>query len=157
MNTVIIHQIYRLFEPLCGSSVAPLWLYIGSHECQHTAAKGSVKSKDRGCVAYVLKTGFGTQQGDLIRTILSTQSNVTCLVYVFLSFCSSMFLAHGLHALLLISMFLVLSLSIYSYLLTHVGVAKQQRKLGVYPFSSFLCNSSFILRFYQRSIHLESS
>ncbi|KAJ0412216.1 hypothetical protein ATCC90586_005829 [Pythium insidiosum] len=56
-------------------------LYGGTKIMQHTLEPGSQCSlpsaPDKGCVAMVLRTGFGTTQGSLVRTILHSSQRVT--------------------------------------------------------------------------------
>jgi cation-transporting ATPase 13A1 len=57
-------------------------LYGGTRVLQHTCSTTSKRIKipsppDNGCIAYVLRTGFGTTQGSLMRTILYSSQRVT--------------------------------------------------------------------------------
>lgn len=60
-------------------------LYGGTKVLQHVAADASVSVSakrvplppDQGCVAFVLRTGFGTTQGSLVRTIIYSSQRVT--------------------------------------------------------------------------------
>ncbi|KAH7434487.1 hypothetical protein KP509_06G019400 [Ceratopteris richardii] len=53
-------------------------LFGGTKILQHSADKnGHLKTPDGGCLAVVLRTGFGTSQGKLMRTILFSTERVT--------------------------------------------------------------------------------
>ncbi|CAM6077612.1 unnamed protein product [Sphagnum tenellum] len=53
-------------------------LFGGTKILQHTGDKsGPLKTPDGGCLAVVLRTGFGTSQGKLMRTILFSTERVT--------------------------------------------------------------------------------
>ena len=52
-------------------------LFGGTKILQHTADKAAVlKTPDGGCLALVLRTGFDTTQGKLMRTILFSTERV---------------------------------------------------------------------------------
>lgn len=85
-------------------------LFSGTKILQHSIPsdryKGIPAPPDKGCVVYVLRTGFGTTQGSLMRTILHSSQRVTAnnaeamcfilLLLVFALVASGYVLQHGL-------------------------------------------------------------
>ncbi|KAG0237008.1 hypothetical protein BGW41_000300 [Actinomortierella wolfii] len=52
-------------------------LYGGTKVLQVTPSSGSLKAPDGGCLCYVVRTGFGTAQGKLVRTMVYSTERVT--------------------------------------------------------------------------------
>jgi manganese-transporting P-type ATPase len=52
-------------------------LFAGTRVLKHSSEKNPQAPKGDGCVAYVLRTGFNTAQGKLVRTILFSSERVT--------------------------------------------------------------------------------
>ena len=81
-------------------------MYAGTKVLQHTESIGNKrafpKSPDGGCPGFVLRTGFRTTQGNLMRTILYASQRVT---------------ANNLEALMFISILLVFAVAASGYVL----------------------------------------
>ncbi|KAG0300168.1 hypothetical protein BGZ97_003362 [Linnemannia gamsii] len=88
-------------------------LYGGTKVLQVTAPTSSLKAPDGGCICYVVRTGFGTAQGKLVRTMVYSTERVT---------------ANNLEALLFI-LFLLIFAIVAAYYVWVVGT-EQGRKKG---------------------------
>ncbi|GMH50003.1 hypothetical protein TL16_g00669 [Triparma laevis f. inornata] len=64
-------------------------LWGGCSVVSHKGGEGGVQPPDGGCICYVLRTGFSTHQGQLLRTIAYTQtqspSNTSTDTFIFIS------------------------------------------------------------------------
>ncbi|KAG0348881.1 hypothetical protein BG004_003832 [Podila humilis] len=88
-------------------------LYGGTKVLQVTPPTSSLKSPDGGCLCYVVRTGFGTAQGKLVRTMVYSTERIT---------------ANNLEALLFI-LFLLIFAIVASHYVWVEGTA-QGRKRG---------------------------
>ncbi|KAF9585540.1 hypothetical protein BGW38_001911 [Lunasporangiospora selenospora] len=88
-------------------------LYGGTKVLQVTAPTSSLKAPDGGCICYVVRTGFGTAQGKLVRTMVYSTERVT---------------ANNLEALLFILFLLIFAL-VAAYYVWDIG-SSQGRKGG---------------------------
>ncbi|KAG0356925.1 hypothetical protein BG005_004114 [Podila minutissima] len=88
-------------------------LYGGTKVLQVTPPTSSLKAPDGGCLCYVVRTGFGTAQGKLVRTMVYSTERIT---------------ANNLEALLFI-LFLLIFAIVASYYVWVEGTA-QGRKRG---------------------------
>ncbi|KAG0290756.1 hypothetical protein BGZ96_005796 [Linnemannia gamsii] len=88
-------------------------LYGGTKVLQVTAPTSSLKAPDGGCICYVVRTGFGTAQGKLVRTMVYSTERVT---------------ANNLEALLFI-LFLLIFAIVAAYYVWVTGT-EQGRKKG---------------------------
>ncbi|KAF9098989.1 hypothetical protein BGX23_004524 [Mortierella sp. AD031] len=88
-------------------------LYGGTKVLQVTAPTSSLKAPDGGCICYVVRTGFGTAQGKLVRTMVYSTERVT---------------ANNLEALLFI-LFLLIFAIVAAYYVWVIGT-EQGRKKG---------------------------
>ncbi|KAF9971052.1 hypothetical protein BGZ73_006069 [Actinomortierella ambigua] len=52
-------------------------LYGGTKVLQVSPSSGSLKAPDGGCLCYIVRTGFGTAQGKLVRTMVYSTERVT--------------------------------------------------------------------------------
>lgn len=68
----------QLSELLCVKSDKRNIIFGGTAILQSEGDKAApLKTPDNGCLAFVLRTGFETQQGQLMRTILFSTERVT--------------------------------------------------------------------------------
>ncbi|KAF9987666.1 hypothetical protein BGZ65_002524 [Modicella reniformis] len=90
-------------------------LYGGTKVLQVTAPTGVLKAPDGGCICYVVRTGFGTAQGKLVRTMVYSTERVT---------------ANNLEALLFI-LFLLIFAIVAAYYVWVVGteIGRKRGKL----------------------------
>ncbi|KAG0244727.1 hypothetical protein BGX31_008616 [Mortierella sp. GBA43] len=90
-------------------------LYGGTKVLQVTPPNSSLKAPDGGCICYVVRTGFGTAQGKLVRTMVYSTERVT---------------ANNLEALLFI-LFLLIFAIVAAYYVWVVGneIGRKRGKL----------------------------